>query len=405
MHKVYKNILIDHDVEYIETKGEVSKSYCLKIVKRIASINPSKVIFLDYKPCSSHFLHFFDLYPKLLKSEIIIHLYGDFTLNSPSWSQCSEALKRHKVKIICASKEQSEFVARMILNGKDVVSWVPFPIDTDFFKVSTEKNEALKKKHKISEEDFLFLYTGRISRQKNVLELIELFNKFKSSFNLKSKLIIAGPFDNIGVSYLGRHYVSESYSYKFNELVSKNDDIIYIGNLSQKELKSYYNLSDCYVSLAAHNDEDFGMAPAEAACCGLPLLLSDWGGFKSFLAMFRLFSGSVPIVENDGRMKPLENISQKRMFEFSAKNIKKEKVNEIERLAHSNLSISKITEDLGQLFKNKSEKFIGFTEDFFALANLIRDRADKPFLSDSYSPFYHKIYKSYLSAREKLNDN
>lgn len=369
-------------------------------------MKPDKVVFVDYRPCASNFIQFFDLHPELKKSEIIIHLYGDFTLNSPVWKQCSEILKEYKVKFICASKEQYDFVGQMVTNKQAVLSWVPFPVDTNFFRVSKTNESTLRLKHNIAEGEFVFIYTGRVSRQKNVLELVELFLRFQKLLNTKMHLLIAGPFDNIGVSYIGRHFVNESYPYKFNKLINKQEsvNVIYLGNLCQEGLKSYYNLADCYVSLAAHNDEDFGMAPAEAICCGLPLLLSDWGGFKSFHRAFSEFCHLIPIKESDGRLVPVSKMAQKGMFESLAKNIKKEKSKKIQERAHSTFSVENVSKRLQGIFSSKGEKFEGFTGDFFSLANIIEARGDKPFLSDKYSPFYYKIYRPYLSKFGSQDD-
>src|SRR5690606_33731513 len=40
--------------------------------------------------------------------------------------------------------------------------------------------------------------------------------------------------------------------------------------------------ADAYISLATFHNEDFGLAPLEALCCGTPVILTDCGGFSQY---------------------------------------------------------------------------------------------------------------------------
>ena len=39
-------------------------------------------------------------------------------------------------------------------------------------------------------------------------------------------------------------------------------------------------LVDVFVSLSVHQDENFGYAPIEAMACGVPAVVTDWGGYR-----------------------------------------------------------------------------------------------------------------------------
>ena len=107
----------------------------------------------------------------------------------------------------------------------------------------------------------------------------------KMSFN--AKLYLAGSFDDLGEPFLSKNYRTGEFFYCYNNLLRSipnefKKKIIYLGFLSQEELRCVYNSCDYYMNLSVHNDEDYGMSPAEALCCGLPCILTDWGGYTSF---------------------------------------------------------------------------------------------------------------------------
>jgi glycosyltransferase involved in cell wall biosynthesis len=60
----------------------------------------------------------------------------------------------------------------------------------------------------------------------------------------------------------------------------KENEIIYLSNKSHNELHQLYNCADYFISLSLFHDEDFGCAPIESAFTGLPLIMTEWGGYK-----------------------------------------------------------------------------------------------------------------------------
>lgn len=79
-----------------------------------------------------------------------------------------------------------------------------------------------------------------------------------------------------------------------------NDHIHFLGKLNSAQLLEAYNGSDLFVSFSTYNDEDYGMSVAEALSCGLPCLLSNWGGFSSF-ANYSQSVELVPVVYGSAR--------------------------------------------------------------------------------------------------------
>ena len=66
-------------------------------------------------------------------------------------------------------------------------------VNTDIFnqKIENKKIENYRKKYNLNKDDIIFLYTGRLVKEKGVKELILAFNKLlKNSTNKKIKLLI-----------------------------------------------------------------------------------------------------------------------------------------------------------------------------------------------------------------------
>lgn len=67
-------------------------------------------------------------------------------------------------------------------------------VDISRFKLDKEKRIELRKKYSISNNTFVFLYLGRINKEKGIVELIKAFKKIKKINNVL--LIIVGPLED-----------------------------------------------------------------------------------------------------------------------------------------------------------------------------------------------------------------
>jgi glycosyltransferase involved in cell wall biosynthesis len=125
-----------------------------------------------------------------------------------------------------------------------------------------------------------------LSLQKGIVSLIEEF-RHQVELGADAVLGIAGAFDDIGSPTTGLNLLPGYFYQRVQEALSLlppeiQKRVLILGNLSKEELRGLYSAADSFVSLSLYHDEDFGMAPAEALSCGLPSLLSSWGGYSSF---------------------------------------------------------------------------------------------------------------------------
>lgn len=260
------------------------------------------IIWVDHKPNAAIMLEALEAAFHLEKFEnkpkFLIHLFGDFVLDCLGWKSAEAALKNYPVHFVTASERQKNLVDSFFVSETSICSVQPFSVDKNIFNVDhlVDNRKIYREKYEAS-DDFVILYTGRISYQKNVDKLIKIFESLNTISIRKMQLWIAGPWDDIFLPYAGINGVAGSYfsqfSSSFPEGIGKN--VKFIGELDSTELSKLYHAADLFVSLSTFNDEDFGMSVAEALSSGLPCLLSDWGGF----ANFKKYSNAVDLVKVD----------------------------------------------------------------------------------------------------------
>jgi glycosyltransferase involved in cell wall biosynthesis len=121
-----------------------------------------------------------------------------------------------------------------------------------FIYKKTNRN-LLRRKLKISKNDFTFLYLGRINKDKGIINLIEAFKKIKRPY--KPFLVLVGPIEN---DYIKNY-------------INKNKKVIYVGETLTPE--KWFSIADI-LCLPSHR-EGFGSVVIEAGSCNLPTLGSN----------------------------------------------------------------------------------------------------------------------------------
>jgi glycosyltransferase involved in cell wall biosynthesis len=248
--------------------------------------------------------------------------------------------------------------------------------------------QEFRSKYKISSNAKLLLYTGRISYQKNIEALIKIFNSLTYMIDDDCYLLLAGSWDDILLPFFGKYGICGSFYNHISKLLTQKQlkKIIFLGNLNIIELKEVYHASDLFVSLSTYNDEDFGMSPAEALCCGLPCLLSDWAGYSSF----KKYSEVVKYVPIEFEtIRPTISFSKSRstlMELISNLEFDESFLHKNSKYSLSSLSIESVSNTLKTTITNINfEKEIKFSENF--------DKLCLGFYANRNHPFSEKLYR------------
>ena len=124
----------------------------------------------------------------------------------------------------------------------------------------------------ISEEETVFLYVGRIIKEKGVRELVEAFNFVEKK--MPAKLVIVG-----GINYSDNK--EDEYVMHLKQISSPN--VIYTGYVDYMSVKQYYSIANIVVIPTLYFEDAAPLVAIEAMCAGIPVIASDSGGIWDFV--------------------------------------------------------------------------------------------------------------------------
>lgn len=115
-------------------------------------------------------------------------------------------------------------------------------------------------------------YAGRISVEKGIEYLLQSIKRLNYKKNIK--LVFAGPYgkDVVGENIYYNKMIGLLKEFKINYL--------FLGNLTSKQLSSFYKSIDLLVLPSINQTEAFGMVQAEAMINGTPVIASNLPGVR-----------------------------------------------------------------------------------------------------------------------------
>lgn len=119
---------------------------------------------------------------------------------------------------------------------------------------------TLKEKFKLSDENIIFGFCGRICNDKGISELIDAFELFQTRHHdTKPKLLLIGHFD-----------IRDGISDYKKQQIEANNNIIITGYVEKSDIPYFYSILDVFV-FPSHR-EGFGMCVIEASAMERPIL-------------------------------------------------------------------------------------------------------------------------------------
>ena len=134
-------------------------------------------------------------------------------------------------------------------------------VDLDKFKSSKKTHTEVRRELLIPQDAFVFLYLGRLNKDKGVLDLANAFSKIK---NDRAHLVVVGPDE-------------ADFGNQMQKLCGPNRDRIRLVGFS-KEPQRYMNAADV-LCLPSYR-EGFGSVIIEAAAIGVPAIASNIYGIS-----------------------------------------------------------------------------------------------------------------------------
>ena len=166
---------------------------------------------------------------------------------------CSNFLNRQTSKVEC----HKEIPIITVHNGIDIKRFYnAHPLDRSFIGISNE--------------DFIVFYSGRLTKEKGILELLQAIKCIDSISNIK--LIIAGS------SFYGKDCEITSYVKLLRkEAEPIKDKVIFTGFVDYTLMPSYLKIANVIV-VPSLWEEPFGLTVLEAMASGVPLIATRCGG-------------------------------------------------------------------------------------------------------------------------------
>ena len=294
----------------------IGNEYINEIIKDIKERGEGEkydVILVENSP-----MHIIPL-SKLFKDNLYLHMHNDFI--KPKSKKSRAILKKCK-KVIAVS----DYIAHKIRSVADYnnVETVINGIKTEAFDKTYDNREELKNKYNIRQNDFVFMYTGRVTRDKGVLELLNAFKDMTEKYDDIKLLVVGSSFFNNGKK--------NKYIKSLEKIAdSIKDKVVFTGYIKHDELYKIYSIADVQV-VPSKFEDPCPLSVIEGVVSGKPLIVSNCGGIPKLVnknnaefvennAEFvkNLQKAMMYMYNNEERMRNMSEYSKEQIGRFSLK--------------------------------------------------------------------------------------
>ena len=185
----------------------------------------------------------------------------------------SEAVKSNVLNIIEIEEENLRSKLKAVNFVRPRLPIIPLGVNSEEFKFNKEEKSLAREEFHILNNEIVVLYVGRLSFHAKA----NPFSMYKALENVANKTD-----QNIVLIECGWHnnkVIEDSFK-QASKYLCPNIKIIRVdGRRSDLRLKSFA-ASDIFCSLSDNIQETFGITPIEAMASGLPVVVTDWNGYK-----------------------------------------------------------------------------------------------------------------------------
>ena len=242
-------------------------SYAIKLSKMI------KLKKYDYILIENNMYVYEEVYNRynyLQETKLIFHLHNNIGKNDNSKPEhLCKLIARTAYKILVVSNYLKEEFYKLAPNNNLEVLYNCVDLSI-FDKKINDKKMELRKKFNLTENDFVYVYTGRIVQIKGIIELINGFKKMnlKNTNKNYKLLIVGGNLESFELDNFEKKVVLEA---------KDNKNIILKSFVMPNEIPQVLAISDVVI-IPSRCDEAFGVVAIEAMAMGKPVIATKSGG-------------------------------------------------------------------------------------------------------------------------------
>ena len=199
-----------------------------------------------------------------IQAKLVYHLHNE---KLDSLSPKGALIYNSAHRIICVSNYITGCVRTINPNDRKCIT-VHNGINLNTF--SPNSISACKTDIGMNEKDFILIFSGRVNKEKGILELIQAMCQLEGYPNIK--LLV------IGSSFYGNTNKEDKFIRSLKEQAAKiQDRILFTGFIPYNKMPKYLKLSDIAV-IPSNWDDPFPTTVLEAQAMGLPIITTKRGG-------------------------------------------------------------------------------------------------------------------------------
>lgn len=189
--------------------------------------------------------------------------------------RCGEIIKECKNNICVSNFIKNQLSDFLEVKNQNNFSVLKNCIDKEKFNKELSKDEImeLRKKYKIKDNNKVLLFTGRLTREKGIKELLL---SLKITKNTDYKLLVVG-------SFFYDTEIKNKFEEELKEIVIElNDKVEFTGFINYEELYKIYSIADIAI-LPSLCDDAAPLTVIESLSCGLPIITTNSGGIPEYV--------------------------------------------------------------------------------------------------------------------------
>jgi glycosyltransferase involved in cell wall biosynthesis len=190
--------------------------------------------------------------------------------------------------LVCTSRAVRETVLIVLEKQRDYLKWrlgvepqwtlpqlpvIPIGVHCNDFAISPARREAARNALKIAPDEVVFLFVGRLSFHAKAHPHAMYAGLQAAADRTGKKLVL------VQCGWFANDAIANAFVEGAQE-ACPGVRCLFTDGRAEKARQASWAAADVFVSLSDNIQETFGLAPVEAMAAGLPVVVTDWDGYK-----------------------------------------------------------------------------------------------------------------------------